>query len=68
MFTNGLGRIGLIALLFCEASPALATPITYTFSGTLDQAYNGSNQFSGSFTYDTDLPLYQGIGPIPGSS
>lgn len=57
MSTTSVRGIGLIAVLLCGVSPAWATPITYAFSGTLDQPYDGSSQFSGRFTYDTDLPL-----------
>jgi hypothetical protein len=68
MFTDGLRWIGLIAVLVCGVSPARATPITYAFSGTLKQPYNGSSQFSGTFTYDTDLPLNPMVQPYPGWS
>ena len=68
MFTNGVRWIGLIAVLVWGVSPAWATPITYEFSGTLDQPYNGSSQFSGTFTYDTDLPLNPNVQPYPGWS
>jgi PEP-CTERM motif len=68
MFTTGVRWIGLAAVLVCGVSPAWATPITYAFSGTLDQPYNGSSQFSGTFTYDTDLPLNPNVQPYPGWS
>jgi hypothetical protein len=57
MFTAGVRWLCVIACLVCGASPALASPITYSFSGTLAQPYNGSTQFSGTVTYDTDLPV-----------
>jgi hypothetical protein len=68
MFTTGVRWIGLIAVLVCCVSPARATPITYAFRGTLSQLYNGSSQFSGTFTYDTDLPLNPNVQPYPGWS
>jgi hypothetical protein len=68
MFTSGVRWLCVIACLVCGASPALATPITYSFSGTLDQAYNGSTQFSGTVTYDTDLPLNPQVAPFTGWS
>ncbi|MHC5540591.1 PEP-CTERM sorting domain-containing protein [Singulisphaera rosea] len=49
------------SLLFVVASialvggtPALASPLTYAFTGTLQAPVNGSTQFSGSFTFDAD--------------
>jgi len=45
-----------------------ASPISYEFSGTLSQPFNGTTQFSGSFTYNTSLPAYPGIVPSPGWS
>jgi hypothetical protein len=57
MFTSGVRWLSVIACLVCGAAPALASPITYSISGTLNQPYNGSTQFSGTVTYDTDLPL-----------
>jgi hypothetical protein len=68
MFTAGVRWLSVITCLVCGASPALASPITYSFSGTLDQAYNGSNQFSGTLTYDTDLPLNSQVQPYAGWS
>ncbi len=68
MFNAGVRWLSVIACLVCGASPALATPITYSFSGTLDQAYNGSTQFSGTVTYDTDLPLNPQINAYTGWS
>ena len=68
MFANGVRRLILIAGLVCGVSSAQASPITYDFSGTLSQPYNGSTQFSGTLTYDTDLPAYPGIVPSAGWS
>jgi len=68
MFTNGIRRLGLMVCIVCCVSPAQASPISYAFSGTLSQPYGGSNQFSGTFTYDTDLPPYPGIQGSPGWS
>jgi len=68
MFTNALRHFVMIVCLVCCVSSANAAPVSYAFSGTLDQPYNGSSQFSGTFTYDTDLPLYPGITPFPGWS
>jgi hypothetical protein len=66
MFTNGVRRLILIVGLVSGVSSVRASPISYDFSGTLSQPYNGSTQFSGSFTYNTDLPAYPGITPSPG--
>ncbi len=68
MFTTGVRWLGLIAVLVGGVSPAWAMPITYAFSDTLDQPYNGSSQFSGTITYDTDLPLNPNVQPYPGWS
>ena len=68
MFTAGVRWLCAIACLVCGASPALATPITYSFSGTLAQPYDGSTQFSGTLTYDTDLPLNPTVQPYAGWS
>ncbi len=68
MFTVGVRWLSVITCLVCGASPALATPITYSFSGTLAQPYNGSTQFSGTVTYDTDLPMNPQVQPYTGWS
>ena len=47
-----LAVVATISLIV--ASPALASPITYAFTGTLAAPLNGSNQFSGSFTINGD--------------
>lgn len=57
-----------VSTLLGTGLTARSTPITYDFSGTLDHSYQGSNQFSGTFTYDTDLPLNTSIEPSPGWS
>lgn len=49
------------SLAFGSAS-VQASPISYGFSGTLAQPFDGATTFSGSFTYDTDLPIYPGLG------
>jgi hypothetical protein len=68
MFTDAVRHFVMVVCLACWVSSANAAPVGYAFSGTLDQPYNGSTQFSGTFTYDTDLPLYPGITPFPGWS
>lgn len=68
MFTNGVRRLTLTVGLVVGVSSAQGSPISYDFSGNLSQPYDGSTQFSGSFTYNTDLPAYPGIGPSPGWS
>ncbi len=65
-------KVGLIlgwglGVLCCVVS-AQASPVGYAFSGTLFQPFNGSSQFTGTFTYATDLPLYPGVTPTPGWS
>jgi hypothetical protein len=52
---------GLVAL--GVAQPTRANPVTYQFTGRLQNPYNGATQFSGSFTYNDspptgDLPPY----------
>ena len=66
MFTKILRHWVMPALLATCVTSANASPITYSFSGTLSQPFNGSSLFSGTFTYDTDLPTYPGINPSPG--
>jgi hypothetical protein len=57
MFKNPV-RGSLIGFCFvCCCTPANAEPISYAFSGTLIQPYDGATTYSGNFTYDTDLPL-----------
>ncbi len=57
----------LVGFAFAAAT-ADAAPITYVFSGTLSQPFDGSTQFSGTFTYNTNLPQYPGIQASTGSS
>jgi hypothetical protein len=40
-----------------------ADPVTYNFTGTLNQPMNGTNQFSGSFTFNAD-PSQSSVGGI----
>jgi hypothetical protein len=49
-----VASIALVALQALEASP-----ITYDFAGTLNQPWDGSSQFSGSFAIDSipDVPV-----------
>ncbi len=68
MFTNRLWQVGAAIILVYAVSSAQASPVMYAFSGTLDQPYNGSSTFSGTLTYNTDLPAYPGIQPFPGWS
>lgn len=68
MFSNGVRQLSFMTFLLCVATSVHASPISYEFSGTLSQPYNGSTTFSGTFVYDTDLPLYVGIQPFPGWS
>jgi hypothetical protein len=57
MFKNPVRHFALGFCFACCCTSVNAAPIGYAFSGTLDQPYNGATQFSGNFTYDTDLPL-----------
>jgi hypothetical protein len=68
MSTTATRHFVTMVCLVCCVSSANAAPVIYAFSGTLNQPYNGSSQFSGTFTYDTDLPPYPGITPLPGWS
>lgn len=45
-------------ILTALISVARAEPLTYQFGGTLTQPFEGSSQFSGTFTYDTSSPLF----------
>ncbi len=67
MFTNRIQWIASIAALALCVAPAHGSALTYAFSGTLFQPYDGSTQFSGTFTYATDLPPYPGVAPWPGT-
>jgi hypothetical protein len=55
MFINTVRHFAMGACLVCCGASANAAPVSYAFSGTLSQPYNGSSQVSGTFTYDTDL-------------
>jgi hypothetical protein len=68
MLRQGVGRFALVGWLVLAASAAEASPVSYEFTGTLYQPYNGSTRFSGTLTYNTDLPTYPGIQPSPGWS
>lgn len=48
-----LACVALLLALFSVSSPrANASPITYDFTGVLNQPYDGTTSFSGSFTID----------------
>jgi hypothetical protein len=66
MFSNFVRRFGWAICLVCGVVGVDASPIQYSFTGTLSQPYNGATHFSGTFTYNTDLPIYPGIQPSPG--
>ena len=68
MYRNRTRWLAFVVSLVCGWSSSQASPISYAFSGTLAQPFNGSTQFSGTFTFDTDLPNYPGIQPFPGWS
>jgi hypothetical protein len=68
MFTRTVRHFVGVVCLVCCVSSANAAPVGYAFSGTLNQPYNGLTSFSGTFVYDTDLPLYPGITPSAGWS
>ncbi len=55
MFITGRHFVVGVCLVCCAASAANAAPIGYAFTGTLSQPYDGSTQFSGTFSYDTNL-------------
>ena len=56
-----------IAFLILQAllSTANASPISYDFSGNFSAPLDGSTQFSGRFTYDSNLPLYPNANQSP---
>lgn len=68
MYKHCIWWLAFTASLSTGWSSTQASPISYAFSGTLAQPFNGSSQFSGTFTYDTDLPPYPGITGTPGWS
>jgi hypothetical protein len=55
-----VGRMILIgaAFLGLASTEVSASPVSYDFRGTFPQQVFGSTQFSGTFTYDTNLPFY----------
>jgi hypothetical protein len=58
-----LGRLigaAVFALVVFAVAQADASPVNYAFAGTFPQPVFGSTQFSGTFTYDTNLPPYPG--------
>jgi hypothetical protein len=68
MYKHCIGWLAFAASFSTGWTSTQASPISYAFSGTLAQPFNGSSQFSGTFTYDTDLPPYPGITGTPGWS
>jgi hypothetical protein len=60
MTVGRLTAAAAFAIASLIASMAGASPVTYQFSGTFPQPVFGSTQFSGTFTYDTNLPPYPG--------
>lgn len=64
-------RFGLlISLALVAPSSIKASPMTFDFTGTFDQPVNGSDQFSGSFTIDSNATVtYLDVTPpyYPGS-
>jgi hypothetical protein len=60
MFARWIG-VAVYALAgLLTAAAADASPVMYQFSGTFAQPVDGSTQFSGTFGYDTNLPIYPG--------
>jgi hypothetical protein len=68
MFSKNWIRLSVIVGFASCVSAAKASPVSYTFSGTLAQPFNGSTQFSGTLSFDTNLPPHSGIQPSPGWS
>jgi hypothetical protein len=68
MFTTRLLLIIAAICIACGSSTASASPISYAFSGTLMEPYNGSSAFSGTFTYNTSLQPLPDVQPYPGWS
>ena len=54
MRRNVIGVAVIAALLLWAVTPALAAPITYDFTGTLVNSFNGSDSVTGTFTLDAD--------------
>src|SRR3954453_6313508 len=49
--------LATLATLFGQAGTAAhASPVSYFFRGTLDQPYDGTNAFSGTFSYEAGTP------------
>lgn len=66
-----LARLSLalvISIALVAPQAIEASPITYDFTGTLNQPINGSSQFSGSFTIDSSNPNGGGGVITPGGS
>jgi PEP-CTERM motif len=56
----------LASALVCLVTSAQASPITYDFSGTLAQPYNGSSLFSGSFSFESSTAGFGGGNLVAG--
>lgn len=56
-----------IFALFLPAS-IHASPITYDFNGRFATPVDGATAFTGSFTYDTNLPIASGTSSFPGTA
>jgi hypothetical protein len=52
-----------VSLFMGARTISRADPVTYDFTGTLNQPMNGTNQFSGSFTFNAD-PGQSSVGGI----
>jgi PEP-CTERM motif len=63
-----VGPLSLVGFLLLAVSTADASPVSYAFTGTFQQPFDGSTQFSGTLVYNTNLPAYPGIQPSPGWS
>ncbi|WP_165073164.1 PEP-CTERM sorting domain-containing protein [Paludisphaera rhizosphaerae] len=50
------------ALLLLAASPAAASPISYSFTGTLNNPFNGSREFRGTVTFNSKPTEYISTG------
>lgn len=64
----GVGPLSLVGFLLLAVSTADASPVSYAFTGTFRQPFEGSTQFSGTLVYNTNLPSNPGIQPFPGWS
>jgi hypothetical protein len=56
MFVTSLRRLALVIGLIGQVAPMAASPVSYDFTGTLSQPLYGATTFTGTLTYDTDLP------------